>query len=291
MSSDGSAPRPAPVDPAFLARVPGVIGEIGRARATDLTRAGSADEPDVPVAAACATGLHEAIGGRAARGRLPAVVAEVKRASPSLGAIADLDPVATARAYAAAGAAGVSVLTEPHRFSGALAHLRAVAAAVPVPTLRKDFVVDPRQVEEAARAGARAVLLIVGLLGEAVGPYLRYARSFGLDPLVEVHDEAELDLAVAAGARLIGVNNRDLRSLAIDPAVAPRLILAGRRLAPEASWVAESGYRDGEAVARLTGIADAVLIGSHLASSGDPGGTLGSLLAAARRAHAAGGGA
>ncbi|MFU8887048.1 MAG: indole-3-glycerol phosphate synthase TrpC [Trueperaceae bacterium] len=292
MSSDAApasgslAARPAPLAPALLARVPGVIGEIGRARAADMADAVASrapDVPDVPIAGAAASGLREAIGGRAERGLPPAVVAEIKRASPSLGAIADLDPLATARAYAAAGAAAVSVLTEPHRFGGTLAHLRVVAAAVPLPALRKDFVVHPLQVEEAAHAGARAVLLIVGLLGEAVGPYLRYARSLGLDALVEVHDEAELDAAVAAGARLIGVNNRDLRSLEIDPAVAPRLIQAGRRLAPGAAFVAESGYRDGAAVARLAGIADAVLVGSHLAGSGDPGGALRAFLAAARR--------
>jgi indole-3-glycerol phosphate synthase len=286
---EGAAARPAPLDPAALARVPGVIGEIGRRRAADMAAAGAAEAPDEPVVAACATGLLDAIGGRAGRGWLPAVVAEVKRASPSLGAIADLDPLATARAYAAAGADAVSVLTEPHRFGGALAHLRAVSAAVPLPTLRKDFVVDPRQVEGAARAGARAVLLIVGLMGEAVGAYLRYARALGLDALVEVHDEAELDVAVAAGAQLIGVNNRDLRSLEIDVAVAPRLIEAGRRLAPGAAWVAESGYHDGATVARLAGVADAVLIGSHLAGSRDPGATLTAFLAAARRAHGTGG--
>lgn len=287
-SVDVAVERPAPLDPASLARVPGVIGEIGRARAADMA-ATPTGAPEEPTAAACGTGLREAIGGRAARGRLPAVVAEVKRASPSLGAIADLDPLATARAYAAAGAEAISVLTEPHRFGGALAHLRAVSAAVPVPALRKDFVVDPRQVEEAVGAGARAVLLIVGLLAEATGPYLRYVRALGLDALVEVHDEAELDLALAAGAGLIGVNNRDLRSLEIDVTVAPRLIRAGRRLVPDATWVAESGYRDGAAVARLAGIADAVLVGRHLAGSGDPGGTLAAFLAAARRAHAAGG--
>jgi indole-3-glycerol phosphate synthase len=186
----------------------------------------------------------------------------------------------------AAGAAAISVLTEPHRFGGALAHLRVVAAGVSLPALRKDFVVDPQQVDEAAHAGARAVLLIVGLLGEAVGPYLRYAQALGLDALVEVHDEAELDVALAAGARLIGVNNRDLRSLAIDLAVAPRLIEAGRKRAPDATWVAESGYRDGAAVAALAGVADGVLIGSHLAASGDPGDALGGLLAAARAARA-----
>jgi len=287
--------RPQPLDRAALAGVPGVLGEIGRARARDVAAeaARRADGPsgarppaDGQVDAASRTGLAAALRGRAERGALPAVLAEVKRASPSLGAIADLDPLATARAYEAGGAAAVSVLTEPHHFDGALAHLRAVAAGVSLPALRKDFIVDPQQVDEAAHAGARAVLLIVGLLGEAVGPYLRYAQALGLDALVEVHDEAELDVALAAGARLIGVNNRDLRSLAIDLAVAPRLIEAGRQRAPDATWVAESGYRDGAAIAALAGIADAVLIGSHLAASGDPGGALRALLAAARAAHA-----
>jgi len=292
MSSEVAGVRPPPLDRAALASVPGVLGEIGRARARDVAAeaARRADGPsgaqrsaDVSVEAASPTGLDAALRGRAERGALPAVLAEVKRASPSLGAIADLDPLATARAYEAGGAAAISVLTEPHRFGGALAHLRAVAAGVSLPALRKDFVVDPQQVDEAAHAGARAVLLIVGLLGEAVASYLRYAEALGLDALVEVHDEVELDVALAAGARLIGVNNRDLRSLAIDLTVAPRLIAAGRRRAPDATWVAESGYRDGAAVAALVGTADAVLIGSHLAASGDPGGALRALLAAAAR--------
>jgi len=294
MSSEVASVRPPPLDRAALAGVPGVLGEIGRARARDVAAdaAQRADGPsgalppaDGQVEAAGPTGLDAALRGRAERGALPAVLAEVKRASPSLGAIADLDPLATARAYEAGGAAAISVLTEPHRFGGALAHLRAVAAGVSLPALRKDFIVDPQQVDEAAHAGARAVLLIVGLLGEAVGPYLRYAQALGLDALVEVHDEAELDVALAAGARLIGVNNRDLRSLAIDLAVAPRLIETGRKRAPDATWVAESGYRDGAAIAALAGLADAVLIGSHLAASGDPGGALRGLLAAARTAH------
>jgi len=285
MSSEAVGDRPVPLGRAELTRVPGVLGEIARARAGDLA-AEAARPVGAPVAAASHDGLAAALQGRSERAALPAVMAEVKRASPSLGAIADLHPVATARAYQAAGAAAISVLTEPHRFGGALAHLRDVAASVPLPALRKDFVVDPRQLDEAAHAGARAVLLIVGVLGEAVGPYLRYAEALGLDALVEVHDEAELDVALAGGARLIGVNNRDLRSLAIDLAVAPRLIAVGRRRAPDAIWVAESGYRDGAAIAALAGIADAVLIGSHLAASGDPGAALAGLLATARVARA-----
>ena len=219
-------------------------------------------------------GLRASLAGRASVGAAPAVVAEVKRASPSQGPIADLDPLATARAYAAAGAAAVSVLTEPHRFGGRLAHLAAVAAEVPVPALRKDFVVHPAQIEEAVIAGARGGLLIVAVLGSATPAYLRYARALGLDALVEVHDESELDVALAAGADLIGVNNRDLTTLAIDLATAPRLIALGRSQTPDVVWIAESGYRAAGDVASLRGVADAVLVGTHLAGQADPGAAL-----------------
>lgn len=270
MRTDALALRPDPLDGSVLAAVRGVIGEIGRARAADMA---APHEPRVAVEPAARIGLRAALAGRAARGAPVAVLAEVKRASPSRGEIADLDPLATARAYAAAGAAAVSVLTEPHRFGGALAHLEAVAAAVDVPALRKDFVVHPRQVDEAATAGARGVLLIVALLGDATGAYLRYAERLGLDALVEVHDEAELELARAAGATLIGVNNRDLRTLEIDVARAPRLIAAARGDAG-VTWVAESGYADPAQLAALRGVADAVLVGTHLAASGDVGAAL-----------------
>lgn len=272
---------PDPVDGAWLSRVPGVLGEIGRARAADVVagRFGLADGGALPppVVPAASGRLKAALAGRAAAGAPVALVAEIKRASPSQGPIADLDPLATAHAYAAAGAAAVSVLTEPHRFGGALAHLQAVAAAVPVPALRKDFVVHPRQVEEAAAAGARGVLLIVGLLGAATGAYLRYARRVGLDALVEVHDEEELALAREAGADLIGVNNRDLRTLEIDLTCAPRLIAWGRG-DPSVTWVAESGYGDASQLAALRGIADAVLVGTRLAASADVGTALRTLL-------------
>lgn len=277
MSTDAAAARPPdPLDPAWLDGVPGVLGEIGRARAADL--AGSAVAPRRPaVAPAARLGLTKALAGRAAAGDAVAIVAEVKRASPSQGPIADLDPVATAQAYAAAGAAAISVLTEPHRFGGALAHLAAVAAAVPVPTLRKDFVVHPGQLDEALAAGARGALLIVGLLGAATASYLRYAERLGLDALVEVHDEAELELAIAAGAGLIGVNNRDLRTLDVDLGRAPRLIAWGRRSA-DATWVAESGYGEASQLAALRGVADAVLVGTRLARSGDVGAALRDLI-------------
>jgi indole-3-glycerol phosphate synthase len=280
MPTEGGA-APEPLDGAWLARVPGVLGEIGRTRAADVAagRFGvTGGETDPPrVVPASSLGLKAALAGRAATRAPVALVAEVKRASPSQGPIADLDPLATARAYAAAGAAAVSVLTEPHRFGGALAHLQAVAAAVPVPALRKDFVVHPRQVEEAAAAGARGVLLIVGLLGEATGAYLDYARRLGLDGLVEVHDEAELALALAAGADLIGVNNRDLRTLEIDLGCAPRPIACGRG-DPAVTWVAESGYSEASQLVALHGIADAVLVGTRLAARGDVGAALRTLL-------------
>jgi indole-3-glycerol phosphate synthase len=272
--------RPDPLSAADLARIPGVLGDLARARARDAAAGADPDLPPEPVRPASIAGFRSALAGRAATGAPPAVVAEVKRASPSEGAIADLDPLATARAYAAAGAAAVSVLTEPHRFGGRLAHLAAVAAAVPVPALRKDFVAHPAQVEEAAHAGARAVLLIVAVLGRATGGYLRFARSLGLDALVEVHTEAELDTALVAGADLIGVNNRDLTTLAIDLATAPRLIALGRRRAADVVWIAESGYREPQGVAALTAFADAVLVGTHLAAQADPGAALRRLVGA-----------
>ncbi|MFN2321855.1 MAG: indole-3-glycerol phosphate synthase TrpC [Trueperaceae bacterium] len=272
---------PLPLDDAHLARVPGVLGEIARVRARDAAEGGDPDRPVEAVRPAAPGGLRAALAGRASARAAPAVLAEVKRASPSQGPIADLDPLATARAYAAAGAAAVSVLTEPHRFGGRLAHLAAVAAAVPVPALRKDFVVHPAQVEEAVVAGARAVLLIVAVLGGATAAYLRYARALGLDALVEVHDEAELELALAAGADLVGVNNRDLTTLDIDLATAPQLIALGRTQAPDVVWIAESGYRASADVASLRGVADAVLVGTHLAGQADPGAALRRLMGVA----------
>lgn len=269
-SEPARAPIPAPLDDEWLATVPGVLGELARRRARDAATAASRPTPRPRVVAAATRGLREALAGHAARGRRPAVIAEVKRASPSQGEIADLDPVATASAYAAGGASAISVLTEPHRFDGRLDHLAAVAPRVALPTLRKDFVVHPDMVDEAIAAGARGVLLIVAVLGPATGAYLRYAEGRGLDALVEVHDEAELALALAAGASLVGVNNRDLTTLVIDPTTAPRLAAVGRAQAPDLTWVAESGYDTAEAVAALRGVVDAVLIGTHLAASADP---------------------
>lgn len=198
------------------------------------------------------------------------VIAECKRRSPSRGVLkADYDPVALARAYADGGAAAISVLTEPSFFDGDLAHLTAVRAAVSVPLLRKDFVVDEYQLFEAVVAGADAVLLIVSALAPAALARLHAAATaLGLAVLVEVHDEAELDIALTAGALIVGVNNRNLRTLAVDTAVSERL---AARMPADVIAVSESGLTGPDDVARMQALGyRAFLIGERLMTSGNP---------------------
>jgi indole-3-glycerol phosphate synthase len=201
------------------------------------------------------------------------VIAEVKRRSPSKGDLADIeDPAALAASYERGGAAAVSVLTEERRFGGSLADLAAVRAAVQVPVLRKDFVVDPYQLLEARAAGADLVLLIVAALQDDDLRRLHdHARELGLTPLVEVHDEPEAERALRAGADLVGVNARNLKTLDVDPAmfgkVAPALADVVR--------VAESGISGPDDVARLVAEgADVVLVGEALVRDGDPEGAV-----------------
>jgi indole-3-glycerol phosphate synthase len=213
-----------------------------------------------------------------ARGGAPRIVAELKRRSPSKGEIrADFDPVAIARAYEAGGAAALSVLTDERFFGGSLAVLEAVRAATALPLLRKDFVIDPVQIDEARAAGADAVLLIVAALPRPELERLHaHAAGLGLDVLVEVHDEAELDAAKGVGADLIGINNRDLRSFVTDLAVTERL---ARRVPQGALVVAESGIFGPEDVARLQRAgAAAFLVGESLMREADPGRALRRLL-------------
>ena len=209
------------------------------------------------------------------------VIAECKRRSPSRGVLrAEYDPGAIARRYEQAGAAAISVLTEPTFFDGALAHLEAVRGVVDVPLLRKDFIVDHFQLLEARASGADAVLLIVAALDDQVlGQLTREARALDLDVLVEVHDEAELDRAVASGADLIGVNNRNLRTLAVDLGASVRL---AARMPSGMLAVAESGLKSGEDLRRLrdAGYA-AFLIGERFMTAADPGQALADLLAQA----------
>jgi indole-3-glycerol phosphate synthase len=214
------------------------------------------------------------------------IIAEVKRASPSKGELAPgIDAVEQASAYVAGGAAAISVLTEPARFKGSLEDLRRVAT-LGVPCLRKDFTVDPYQVWEARAAGAAAVLLIVAALDDAALAELHAeAESAGLDVLVEVHDDAELARATAVGARIIGVNARDLRTFDVDRDAFARLRPA---FPADSLAVAESGIRGPDDVLRAADLgADAVLVGEALVTAPDPRAAT-AALATAGRAHLAG---
>ncbi|HEX5828177.1 MAG TPA: tryptophan synthase subunit beta [Candidatus Limnocylindrales bacterium] len=258
----------------------GVVAEIAARRLAEITpeldalgpaglraAVAGAPAPRPIVDALAAPGLH--------------LIAEVKRRSPSAGAIVEGDDaIARARAYAAGGASAISVLCEPHWFGGSVDDLRAARAAVSVPVLAKEFVVDPRQLDLLRGAGADLVLLLAVLHpAKRLARFVARARDLGLEPLVEAHDERELEAAVASGARLVGINNRDLRTLDVDPERAVRLreLVPGDRLA-----VAESGVRDTATVARwrATGF-DAALVGEALMRSPDP--------AAAARAFTAAG--
>jgi len=201
------------------------------------------------------------------------VIAECKRRSPSRGILRqDYDPAAHARAYAEAGAVAISVLTEPTFFDGSPDHLRAVRAAVELPVLRKDFIVTEYQLIEAVVFGADAVLLIAGALDQQeLASLIRSAHALSLAALVEIHDLDELRRAVTAGARIIGVNSRNLRTLNVDFDVFARVAAE----LPETAKVAESGIRTREDIARLSQIGyDAFLVGERLIAQADPGAAL-----------------
>jgi indole-3-glycerol phosphate synthase len=198
------------------------------------------------------------------------VIAEVKRRSPSKGALAEhLDPAAVARAYAAGGAACLSVLTDEAFFGGSVADLAAARSASGLPVLRKDFTVAPTDVCDARLIGADAVLLIVAALSqdELVALY-ELAGRLGLDALVEVHDEPELERALALGPRLLGVNQRSLATFDVDPMRALRL---APEIPPDVVAVAESGIGGPKDARRLADAGyDAILVGESVVTSGDP---------------------
>jgi len=205
---------------------------------------------------------------RAANG--PALIAEIKRASPSVGVIADdFDPGAIAARYDAAGADAISVLTEAEYFLGDLAYLDVARARARQPILRKDFVSDRYQVAQAAAYGADAILLIVAGLDDAQLHDLgAEAARYDLGVLVEVHDERELERANVLGAAVVGINNRDLRTFRTDLGVTERLL---PRTRPGTIAISESGIRDGADVARLTGLgARGFLVGESLMRAADP---------------------
>jgi indole-3-glycerol phosphate synthase len=214
------------------------------------------------------------------RGQGVSVIAEVKRSSPSKGALAAIaDPAALARDYEAGGAAVISVLTERRRFGGDLADLAAVRGSVDVPLLRKDFIVSAYQLWEARAHGADLALLIVAALEQqALVSLVERALSIGLTPLVEVHTEAEVERAVAAGAKVIGVNVRDLRTLKVDRDVFARL---SPLIPKDVVKIAESGVRGPhDLLAYAAAGADAVLVGESLVTGRDPRAAVADLVAA-----------
>jgi indole-3-glycerol phosphate synthase len=211
-----------------------------------------------------------------------AVIAEVKRSSPSKGVInAGIDASVQARAYARGGAAALSILTEPAEFGGSTEDLRDARAATSLPTLKKDFHVHPIQALEARAAGASAMLLIARALpAERLREMADVAFDLGLEVLVEVRSDAELEDAIAIERAIIGVNSRDLETLVIDPEVTSRLIAA---IPPDRLAVAESGVRGRADVERVASIgADAVLVGSSISASVDPSGAVAALTGVAR---------
>jgi indole-3-glycerol phosphate synthase len=206
------------------------------------------------------------------------VIAECKRRSPSKGVLrVDYDPAAIAAAYAQSGAAAISVLTESTFFDGSLEHLAAVRAVVDLPLLRKDFVVSEYQLLEAKAAGADAVLLIVAALRPVELKVLHdHATRMGLDVLVEVHDATELSIALDAGARIVGVNNRNLRTLEVDVQASEELIA---KMPAEVVGVSESGLRTAADLLRLRSLGyRAFLIGERFMTAAEPGLALKGLL-------------
>jgi indole-3-glycerol phosphate synthase len=208
------------------------------------------------------------------------VIAECKRRSPSRGVLREAyDPAAIAAGYAEAGAAAISVLTEPTFFDGSLDHLQAVRAAVGVPVLRKDFIVSEYQLLEARAAGADAVLLIVAALRPIELKVLHdHALQLELDVLVEAHDATELAIAVDAGARVVGINNRNLRTLEVDVKASEALIAA---MPPGVIAISESGIKTAEDVTRLRALGyHAFLMGERFMTVTQPGAALEELLSA-----------
>jgi indole-3-glycerol phosphate synthase len=200
------------------------------------------------------------------------LIAEVKKASPSAGVIqADFDPVRIAREYESAAASCLSVLTDEKFFQGSLLHLKQVREAVKLPLLRKDFIIDERQILESIQLGADAILLIVAILAEEkLKHFHRLATAAGLAALVEVHDETELERALGIGAELIGVNNRDLTTFQVDLGTTERLAARWRESGSSSLLVAESGIHTRADVRRLIRCgARAILVGEALMKHGD----------------------
>jgi indole-3-glycerol phosphate synthase len=249
-------------------------------RRADMRAGRRRDDVTAP-AATTRPSFATAIRAKRAAGRV-AVIAEVKRRSPALGVLAlAADPASVALAYAQAGAAAISVLTEPRHWGGSVNDLIAVAEAVDLPILCKDIVVDEQQLREAASAGASAVLLIAEALDDAtLASFVALAAALGLDALVEAHEHAAFARAVACGATVVGVNARNLRvPVELDR---ERIDALHGLVRHDQLLVAESGIATPEDIAALPGRVDAVLVGTALMTAADPSALLRSLAAVRR---------
>ena len=226
---------------------------------------------------------EQSISGRrdflaALTGRVPAIIAEVKKASPSKGVlIAEFDPASISRSYEEGGAAALSVLTDEKHFQGSLSDLESARAAVRLPVLRKDFTINPYHVHQAAAHGADAILLIAAILSERqMRDFRELAERYRMAALVEVHDEEELGPAISSGARLIGVNNRNLHRFEVNLGTALRL---AEKIPAGVVRVAESGIHSLADIERLRAAGyHAFLVGEHLMKSGDPAAALRALI-------------
>jgi indole-3-glycerol phosphate synthase len=262
-----------------------IVSDVLQAIVAGARRSAEARAEALPLDRVDAGASERSPRGDAFRASLAAggvrVIAECKRRSPSKGILREsYDPVAIAKSYERAGAAGISVLTEPSFFDGAMAHLESVRRAVETPLLRKDFVVTEYQVAEARAIGADAVLLIVAALGAAeLKRLIAAAERRGLLPIVEAHAADEIRTALDAGARTIGVNSRNLKTLEVDTAAFAHL---ADLIPDDAVAIAESGLRSGGDIRRLRDEGyDAFLVGERFMTQPDPGAALSELMAEA----------
>jgi indole-3-glycerol phosphate synthase len=253
--------------------LPDILATIVEQKKLDL----AVREDDVEERAERSIGQRRDFTG-ALTNRQPAVIAEIKKASPSKGVLAaEFDPASIARLYEQGGAAALSVLTDEKHFQGSLSDLGAARGAARIPALRKDFTIDAYHVHQAAAYGADAILLIAAILSERqMRDFRELAEHYGMAALVEVHDEEELKLAIASGARLVGVNNRNLHTFEVSLETSLQL---AERIPAGVVRVAESGIHSSADVRRLRAAGyQAFLVGEHLMKSGDPAGALKALL-------------
>ncbi len=253
--------------------VPGILAQIVEQKKLELEERAPGMEARAEASVASRRDF-----ARALMSRRPAIIAEIKQASPSRGTLsADYNPSLIARAYEQGGAAALSVLTDEKYFRGSLADLESARGAVALPVLRKDFTIDAYHVHEAAARGADAILLIAAILTEReLRDFRELAERYRMAALVEVHEEEELKAALASGARVMGVNNRDLNTFGVDLGVSLRL---AEKIPAGVVKIAESGIHSRADVERLAAAGyDAFLVGEHLMKSADPALALRALL-------------